>query len=212
MLELSVEKARTLTQKAVIVRRPYPGLFGNPMRPAVLADSVGPELFYLPSVGFAPILRKMKEADNIRYVTRNRKARHNYTILSSLEAGIELKGAEVKSIREGKISLSDSYAVVEGNEVLLKNLHITPYEMAADSPLDPLRTRRLLLHAREIRKLRIETEQKGRTLIPLAIYFKGKLAKVELGLAVGRKKYDKRQAIAEAEASKRIKRALKKDY
>jgi len=154
----------------------------------------------------------MKEANNIRYVTRNRKARHDYTILSSLEAGIELKGAEVKSIREGKISLSDSYAVVEGGEVLLKNLHITPYKMAGDAAYDPLRTRRLLLHQREILKLYVETEQKGRTLIPMAIYFKGKLAKVELALAVGRKKYDKRQAIAEAEANKSIKRALKKDY
>jgi SsrA-binding protein len=154
----------------------------------------------------------MKEPENIRYVTRNRKARHNYSVQSSLEAGIELKGAEVKSIREGKISLSDSYAVVENGEVLLKNLHISAYEMATDASYDPLRTRRLLLHQREIRKLQIQTEQKGMTLIPMAIYFKGKLAKVELALAVGRKKYDKRQAIAEAEANRSIKKALKKDY
>ncbi len=154
----------------------------------------------------------MKEAEQIRYVTRNRKAWHNYTILNRLEAGIELKGAEVKSIREGKVNLSDAHAVVEGGQVLLKNLHISPYKMATDAEQDPLRTRRLLLHKREIRKLFVQTEQKGMTLIPLAIYFKGNLAKVELALAVGRKKYDKRQAIAEAEANRTIKRALRKDY
>ena len=154
----------------------------------------------------------MKEAEQIRYVTRNRKAWHNYTILNRLEAGIELKGAEVKSIREGKVNLSDAHAVVEGGQVFLKNLHISPYKMATDTKQDPLRTRRLLLHKREIRKLFVQTEQKGMTLIPLAIYFKGNLAKVELALAVGRKKYDKRQAIAEAEANRNIKKALRKDY
>ncbi|MCK4461886.1 MAG: SsrA-binding protein SmpB [candidate division Zixibacteria bacterium] len=154
----------------------------------------------------------MKEAEQIRYVTRNRKAWHDYTILNRLEAGIELKGAEVKSIREGKVNLSDAHAVVEGGQVFLKNLHISPYKMATDAEQDPLRTRRLLLHKREIRKLFVQTEQKGMTLIPLAIYFKGNLAKVELALAVGRKKYDKRQAIAEAEANRNIKKALRKDY
>ena len=154
----------------------------------------------------------MKEAEQIRYVTRNRKAWHDYTILNRLEAGIELKGAEVKSIREGKVNLSDAHAIVEGGQVLLKNLHISPYKMATDAEQDPLRTRRLLLHKREIRKLFVQTEQKGMTLIPLAIYFKGNLAKVELALAVGRKKYDKRQAIAEAEANRNIKKALRKDY
>lgn len=154
----------------------------------------------------------MKEAEQIRYVTRNRKAWHDYTILNRLEAGIELKGAEVKSIREGKVNLSDAHAIVEGGQVLLKNLHISPYKMATDAEQDPLRTRRLLLHKREIRKLFVQTEQKGMTLIPLAIYFKGNLAKVELALAVGRKKYDKRQAIAEAEANRNINKALRKDY
>ncbi len=154
----------------------------------------------------------MKEDEQIRYVTRNRKAWHDYTILNKLEAGIELKGAEVKSIREGKVNLSDAHAVVEGGQVLLRNLHISPYKMATDVEQDPLRTRRLLLHKREIRKLFVQTEQKGMTLIPLAIYFKGNLAKIELALAVGRKKYDKRQAIAEAEANRNIKKALRKDY
>ncbi len=154
----------------------------------------------------------MKEDVQIRYVTRNRKAWHDYTILNKLEAGIELKGAEVKSIREGKVNLSDAHAVVEGSQVLLRNLHISPYKMATDVEQDPLRTRRLLLHKREIRKLFVQTEQKGMTLIPLAIYFKGNLVKIELAVAVGRKRHDKRQAIAEAEADRNIKKALRKDY
>ncbi len=154
----------------------------------------------------------MKEDVQIRYVTRNRKAWHNFTILNKLEAGIELKGAEVKSIREGKVNLSDAHAVVENGQVLLRNLHISPYKMATDVEQDPLRTRRLLLHKREIRKLFVQTEQKGLTLIPLAIYFKGNLVKIELAVAVGRKRHDKRQAIAEAEADRNIKKALRKDY
>jgi SsrA-binding protein len=154
----------------------------------------------------------MKEDEQIRYVTRNRKAWHDYTILNKLEAGIELKGAEVKSIREGKVTLSDAHAVVENGQVLLRNLHISPYKMATDVEQDPLRTRRLLLHKREIRKLFVQTEQKGLTLIPLAIYFKGNLVKIELAVAVGRKRHDKRQAIAEAEADRNIKKALRKDY
>ena len=154
----------------------------------------------------------MKEDVQIRYVTRNRKAWHDYTILNKLEAGIELKGAEVKSIREGKVNLSDAHAVVEGSQVLLRNLHISPYKMATDVEQDPLRTRRLLLHKREIRKLFVQTEQKGMTLIPLAIYFKGNLVKIELAVAVGRKRHDKRQAIAEAEADRNIKKALRRDY
>ena len=154
----------------------------------------------------------MKEDEQIRYVTRNRKAWHDYTILNKLEAGIELKGAVVKSIREGKVSLSDAHAVIEGGQVLLRNLHISPYKMATDVDQDPLRTRRLLLHKREIRKLFVQTEQKGMTLIPLAIYFKGNLVKIELAVAVGRRKHDKRQAIAEAEADRNIKKALRRDY
>jgi SsrA-binding protein len=158
-----------------------------------------------------PILALMKDADQIRYIARNRRARRDYDILSSLEAGLELRGAEVKSLREGKINLSDSYAVVEHNEVYLKNLHISPYKMDTDTSYDPLRPRRLLLHKREIRKMFVQTEQKGLTLIPLSLYFKGNLAKVELAVAAGRKKYDKRQAIAEAEANRKIRQALKKD-
>ena len=145
------------------------------------------------------------------FVARNRKARHEYTIEDTLEAGIELQGCEVKSIREGKISLSDAYAIIERGQVILRNLHINPYKLATQYQPDPLRPRRLLLHKREIRKLSIKTEQRGMALIPLAVYFKGKHCKIELGLAIGRKKYDKRQAIAEAEAKRRIDRATRRD-
>lgn len=150
-------------------------------------------------------------ADNIKFVVRNRKARHDYQIVDSVEAGIELRGSEVKSVREGKIGLADAYASVENGQVWLKNLNIPPYKMAADTNHEPDRPRRLLLHKREIRKLFAQTEQKGMTLIPLALYFKGKVLKVELGLGIGRKKYDKRQAIAEQEAQRRMKRALRRE-
>jgi SsrA-binding protein len=155
------------------------------------------------------MVSQMKDSDDFRYVAQNRKARHEYEIRARLEAGIELKGSEVKSLRERKVTLSDSYAVVENGEVILKNLHINPYEMAQES-IDPRRPRRLLLHKREIRKLFAQTVERGLTLIPLAIYFKGKVAKIELAVAVGRKKYDKRQTIAKAEADRRIKRALRR--
>lgn len=149
--------------------------------------------------------------DKIKVIARNRKARRDYQIHSTLEAGIELQGAEVKSLRSGKMNLSDAYAVVEDGQVILKNMHISPYEMATGETPDPLRPRRLLLHRREIRKLYSQSEQKGMTLIPLTVYFKNQLAKIELAVASGRKKYDKRQAIAKAEADRRMKQALKKD-
>jgi len=154
----------------------------------------------------------MKNSEDIKYIARNRKARHNFEIRNTYEAGIELLGCEVKSIRAGQVNLSDAYAVVEKGQVILKNLHISPYKMATNENLDPLRPRRLLLHKREIRKLYNQTEQKGMTLIPLGIYLKGNYVKIELALAVGRKKYDKRQAIAKKESDRKIKRALKKDY
>jgi len=149
--------------------------------------------------------------EKIKVVVRNRKARHNYQILATLEAGIALMGSEVKSIREGKVQLADAYAVVENGQVFLKNLHIPPYKQTGIEGHDPTRTRRLLLHKKEIRRLWTKTEQQGQTLIPLTIYFKGKHAKIELALAVGRKKYDKRQAMAKAEADRRIRQATRRD-
>ena len=152
-----------------------------------------------------------QDREKIKVVVRNRKARYNYHISITIEAGLELKGTEVKSIRNSKVQLSDAYAVVENGQVFLKNLHIAPYEQTGVEGHDPIRTRRLLLHKREIKKLQIKTEQQGMTLIPLQIYFKGKHAKVELGLAIGRKKYDKRQVIAKAEADRRIRQATRKE-
>lgn len=153
----------------------------------------------------------MKDAEKIKVITRNRRARHEYDIRDTIEAGIELIGSEVKSLRDGKVTISDAYAVVEYGQVFLRNLHISAYKMASGEGHDPLRVRRLLLHKREIRKLKVQTEQRGLTLIPLSIYFKGKVAKIELALAVGRKKYDKRQAIAKREADKRISKAVRKE-
>ena len=157
------------------------------------------------------IFVRMDDSENITMVARNRKARKDYQINDTIEVGIELIGTEVKSLRSGKINISDAYAFVSEGELMLKNLHISPYEMANVDHHDPLRTRRLLAHKREIKKLFIQTEQKGMTLIPLAIYFKGRVAKIELAIAVGRRKYDKRQEIAKAEADRRMKQALKRD-
>jgi len=154
----------------------------------------------------------MTDYDEIKFVVRNRKARRDYEISSTLEAGIELKGCEVKSIRAGKVNISDAYATISKGELILKNLHISPYEMDTTTGYDPLRVRRLLVHRREIRKLSIQIEQRGMTLIPLSIYFKGKVAKIELALGVGRKKFDKRQALAKAEADRRMRKAIRQDY
>ncbi|MFQ5498579.1 MAG: SsrA-binding protein SmpB [Candidatus Zixiibacteriota bacterium] len=165
----------------------------------------------MPATTDAAILGSVGNSTDIRIVARNRRARYDYEILDRIEAGISLMGSEVKSLRAGKINMGDSYATIERGSVILKNLHISPYEMAADQPLDPIRPRQLLLHKREIRKMRIQVEQRGMTLVALSVYFKGKVAKVELGVAKGRRKYDKRQAIAKKEADRRIKRATQKD-
>ncbi len=154
----------------------------------------------------------MNQSKGKKIVVRNRKARYDYEITDTIEVGISLLGSEVKSIREGKINISDAYAEISNGEILLKNLHISPYKMSAENNHDPLRVRRLLLHKREIRKLKAKTEQKGMTLIPLTIYFSGRLVKVELSIAVGRKKYDKRDAMAKADADRKMQSALKKDY
>ena len=150
-------------------------------------------------------------SDNVKTIARNRKARHEYEVSQTFEAGIELRGSEVKSLRAGKVNLSDAYAVVENGEVILRNLHINRYPMAQDTELDPDRPRRLLLHRREIRKIQQKTQQRGMTLVPLHLYFKGPMAKVELALAIGRKKYDKREAIAKADAQRRMTQATRRD-
>ncbi len=140
-------------------------------------------------------------------IVTNRKAFRDYEIFDKREAGIELKGAEVKSLRAGKVNLSDSYAAIENGEVILFNLHISPYKFTTHESLDPIRPRRLLLHKREIKRLFGATAEKGLTLIPLRIYFKGPHVKIELATCRGRKRYDKREKIAKREADRAIERA-----
>ena len=151
----------------------------------------------------------MKEDDNVKVVVRNRRARHDYYIEETIEAGIALIGSEVKSLRMGRASLQDSYAEIVGNEVILRNAHIDQYEPAARFNHDPLRPRRLLLHKSEIRRLASKVSQKGYTLIPLSIYFRDGKAKVELALARGRKTYDKREAIKQRDIQRESERIVR---
>lgn len=139
----------------------------------------------------------------------NRKARHEYNYLETLEAGIELKGTEVKSLRAGKGNLNDAFARVENGECWLYNLHISPYDFGNRNNHEETRERRLLLHKKEIRKLHGKLKEKGLTLIPARLYFVGNLVKVELALAQGKKLYDKREAAATRDAKRQMDRAIK---
>lgn len=139
----------------------------------------------------------------------NRKARRDYTILDTFEAGIVLKGTEVKSLRRGKGSLAGSYAAVENGEVWLHGLHITPYEYGGIFNSEPKRKRKILLHHREIKRLIGVTAVKGHTLIPLRLYLKGPLIKVELGVGKGKRMYDKRQTIKKRDADRETAQAMK---
>ncbi len=145
----------------------------------------------------------------MKVVCQNRKAYHDYHIEETLEAGIVLSGTEVKSLREGRANLKDSYAVVKDSEVFLLNCHISPYSHGNIANHEPMRTRKLLLHSAEIRKLEGKVARKGYSLIPLKIYLKGPRFKVQLGLARGKRFFEKREAIKEREARKEIERALK---
>lgn len=147
-----------------------------------------------------------------KVLATNRKARHEYFIEETYECGIELKGTEVKSIRNGRLNLTDGYASVDNSEVFLKQVHISPYEQGNRFNVDPLRTRKLLLHKHEIRKLIGATTIKGYSLIPLSVYLKNGKVKVELALAKGKKLYDKRQDIAKKEAQRSEERAMKLRY
>jgi len=147
--------------------------------------------------------------ENVKVVTENRKARHDYHILETFEAGMELKGTEVKSLRSGKANLKDSYAQVENGEIFIFNMHISPYEQGNRFNVDPLRPRKLLMHKKEILRLWGKTREKGLTLIPLKVYFVRGKAKVELALAQGKKLYDKREAAAEKSAKRDIEKAMK---
>lgn len=144
-----------------------------------------------------------------RVAATNRKAYHNYFIEERYEAGIELSGTEVKSIRQGKLNLKDSFCHVKNGELFLYGMHISPYEKGNIFNVDPLRTRKLLMHKREILKLFAKIQQDGYSLIPLSVYFKNSKVKVELGLARGKKLYDKRASAAERDAKRDMDRAMK---
>ncbi len=141
-------------------------------------------------------------------VARNRKARHEYEILASYEAGLALRGPEVKSLRGGGVSFQDAFARVESGEVWLHNLHISPYEQANRFNVDPVRPRRLLLTRQEIRQLAVKTEEKGLTLVPLEIYFTRGYAKVELAVGRGKKLHDKRETIKRRQQDREARRAM----
>jgi SsrA-binding protein len=150
-----------------------------------------------------------RSEDGIRLITTNRKARYDYTVLDTWEAGIELKGTEVKALREGKANLADSYAGIDRGEIYLYNVHISPYEEGSIFNHDPRRKRKLLLHREQIRKLIGHVAERGLTLVPLKLYFKRGKVKVELALVRGKKQYDRREAIAEREAQREIARTLR---
>jgi len=152
----------------------------------------------------------LKEATaGIKIVAENRKARHDYHIHESYETGMVLTGTEVKSLRAGKANLKDAYARIEKTELMLHNVHISPYDQGNRFNHEPLRTRKLLMHRSEIDKLIGKTQEKGYTLVPLKIYFTHGMAKLQLGLATGKKNYDKRQDAAERDAKREIDRAFR---
>ena len=151
----------------------------------------------------------MPEKTNIKVLVQNRKARHEYFILETFECGIELCGTEVKSLRNGKANLTDAYASIDNGEVFIKGMNISPFEQGNIFNRDPLRVRKLLLHKQEIRKLIGQIKQQGLTLIPLSVYLKGSLVKVSLGLAKGKKLFDKREDIAKRDAKRDAERAIK---
>ena len=145
----------------------------------------------------------------IKTITDNRKARHEYFILESFEAGIELVGTEVKSIRNGSVNLKDSWCSIDNGEIFIKGMHISPYEKGNIFNRDPLRVRKLLMQKREINKLFGSVKQDGLTIIPLSLYFKDSRVKVQVGLCKGKKLYDKREDSAKRDAKREIDRNLK---
>ena len=149
------------------------------------------------------------EKPNIKPVAQNRKAYHDYFIEDKWEAGIELFGTEVKSIRQSNLNLKDSFCAVKDGELFLYGMHVSPYEKGNIFNKDPRRTRKLLLHKREIMRLQAKVQQDGYALVPLSVYFKGPRVKVEIALAKGKKLYDKREASAQRDAKREMDRALR---
>ncbi|MCI3029099.1 MAG: SsrA-binding protein SmpB [Desemzia incerta] len=144
-----------------------------------------------------------------KVLAQNRKASHDYSIIDTIEAGIVLKGTEIKSIRAGRINLKDGYATIRNGEIFLQNVHISPYEQGNVFNHDPVRTRKLLMHKKQIARLVGETKSSGYTLIPLKVYIKDGYAKVLIGLGKGKKKYDKREDLKRKDQKREIDRAMK---
>ena len=149
------------------------------------------------------------EKKGVKIAAQNRKAHHDYYVEETYEAGIELAGTEVKSVRAGTLNLKDSYCTVKDGELFVLGLHISPYEKGNIFNKDPVRPRRLLMHKREIRKLHALVKQDGYTLVPLSVYFKDSRVKLEVGLCKGKKNYDKRDAAAQRDAKREMDRAMK---
>ena len=147
--------------------------------------------------------------ESVKIIANNKKAYHDYFVLEKFETGIELFGTEVKSIRLGQCSVKEAWVSIGKGEVFVYGMHINPYEKGNIFNKDPLRVRKLLMHRAEIRKLESKLKEKGLTLIPLSVYFKGSLVKVELGLCKGKKLYDKREALAKKDQKRDIDRAMK---
>ena len=152
------------------------------------------------------------EKANVKIMARNREAYHEYFVEEEYEAGIELMGTEVKSIRAGTLNLKDAWCGIKDGELLLNQMHISPYDHGNRFNPDPRRVRRLLMHKREIMRLLGKVKQDGYSLIPLSVYFKGSRVKVNIGLCKGKKLHDKRQAAAERDAKRQIERAMKERY
>lgn len=150
----------------------------------------------------------MDKNGNIKVIAQNKKAYHDYFVLEKLEAGIELFGTEVKSIRQGKINLKDSWCFVKDGEMFVNGMHISPYEQGNIFNRDPLRTKRLLLHKKEIRRFYAQVKQEGLAIVPLSVYFSKGRAKVEIGLCKGKKLYDKREVAAKKDAQRNIAKAM----
>lgn len=155
-------------------------------------------------------MTKKSSSDGIKLVCQNKKAYHDYEILETLEAGMVLLGTEVKSLRQGRANLKDSYAKIRHGEVFLSGLHISPYTHASFNNHEPERVRKLLLHKYEIKRLLGKTQEKGFSLIPLKIYFRKGVVKVELGLARGKKLYDKRETLKRKEEARELERVRKR--
>lgn len=152
-----------------------------------------------------------RSAEGRKIVLRNRKARHEFHILEELEAGLVLEGGEVKSLRAGKASFTDAYATIRGGELWLNGLHISPYESASIDVPDPLRSRKLLVHRKELERLATRTTERGLTIVPLEVHFVRGVAKVNIGLARGKKLHDKRESLKRDVMRREVERALRAD-